>query len=445
MLKVSKKKSEETNHRLEDIKSDFITIASHQLRTPISGIRWSLDTLLSGRAGELSGKQKDVIQEAYQNNKFMVKVVNDLLRVSRLEEKGVDLVIKPTNLTKIIQETIKKFQDFALANNCDINFSIEPTLPKVYVDPLQIRPVIEALIDNAIRYTKSKGKIKISLQKFRNFLVFKIQDNGIGIPTDQHDLVFSKFFRARNAMKIQTEGLGLDLYIVKKIVEAHGGKIKFKSREKVGTTFYVYLPIILTRVSKAEQDDRKKDDESTADDILKKEREFVSVTVHELKAPLGITKWSLEMLKGQKAGQLNNDQVELINQIYRGNERLLTLVRDLLDLAKLQEGKFDVKPQAVQLETIINDVVPGFQVEAKRKNINLTVSNFKKPLPKISGDPNRIAQVITNLVSNAVKYTPNKGKVTIGVKQIESAALKKIGEQTRLLTFKCSRHWRWNI
>ena len=97
MLEILDKKSDRSSHRLEDIKSDFITIASHQLRTPISGIRWSLDTLLSGRAGELSDKQKEVVKEAYQNNKFMVKVVNDLLKVSRIEEKGIDLVIRPTD------------------------------------------------------------------------------------------------------------------------------------------------------------------------------------------------------------------------------------------------------------------------------------------------------------------------------------------------------------
>src|SRR3989338_9959856 len=118
MIRTNQSTIFEPAQTLEDIKSDFITVASHQLRTPISGIRWSLDTLLSGRAGKLSEKQKEVASEAYQNNKFMVKVVNDLLRVSRLEEKGVTLVPQFLSLKKIVKESIEQFKDLATALNC---------------------------------------------------------------------------------------------------------------------------------------------------------------------------------------------------------------------------------------------------------------------------------------------------------------------------------------
>lgn len=416
------------SQKLEEIKSDFITVASHQLRTPIAAVRWSLDILLSGKAGRLSEKQKNLIKEAYQNNKFMVKIVNDLLRTSRIEEKGVKPVIQLADLTQIVKEVIKRAKDFAKAHNCKITFQTEKNLHLAYFDPLQIKSVIESLVDNAVHYSKAKGEVKIYLGKAGDFLLFKIQDNGIGIPNDQKDLIFSKFFRARNAIKTQADGLGLNLYLAKKIIEAHGGRIEFESTENKGSTFYLYLPIAGRKENKRLEIEKldRKEEEKDSEDILKKEREFVSVTVHELKAPLGITKWSLEALKSSRPGKLNDEQLELINQIYRGNERLLVLVRDLLDLAKLQEGKFDVKPQPIQLETIIKDVVVGFKIEAQRKNIKIELPLFKELLPKVIGDQNRIAQVITNLISNAVKYTPENGRVTIKVRKLSGRNIKEL-------------------
>ncbi len=418
----SSQRSNNGSDNLEGIKSDFITVASHQLRTPISAIRWSLDTLLSGRAGDLSGKQREVINEAYQNNKFMVKVVNDLLKVSRIEEKGVQLVPQLVNLAKLVRSIIKKHQDFLKACNCKVALIIENGLPKAYFDSLNIEPVIDALLDNAIRYSQGRGEIKITLKKVKKYLLFKIQDNGIGIPANQQHLVFSKFFRGRNAMRAQTEGLGLDLYLVKRVIEATGGKVTFKSLENKGSIFSVYLPLAKNKLNQIKPDNKKE----KAEDILKKEREFVSITVHELKAPLGITKWSLEMLKGGKPGKLNTNQLELIEQIYRGNERLLVLVRDLLNLAKLQEGKFEVEPKPIQFESVISDVINGFYAEVKRKKLNLEWLKPKKPLPKVLADSSRTAQVVTNLISNAIKYTPPNGKVVISIKAASGSELKKI-------------------
>lgn len=426
MAKSKKKQVAKEINDLEEIKSDFITVASHQLRTPISAIRWSLDTLLSGRAGRLLKKQKEVASEAYQNNNFMVKVVNDLLRVSRLEEKGINLTPKPTNLAKLIREAIKKQEDFCTACNCKFVLNIEKSLPKAYVDPLQIKLVVDALIDNAIRYGKSKGVVKITLKKLKEHLLLKIQDKGIGISTDQQKLVFSKFFRGRNAMKAQTEGLGLNLYLAKKIVEASGGKIDFNSKENKETTFNIYLPLSAKDSSGVINLKSKREEPN---DILKKEREFVSITVHELKAPLGTTKWSLEILKNEKSGKLNKNQSELIDQIYRGNERLLVLVRDLLNLSKLQEGKFEIETKTIQFYKVINDVVDGFRLEAQKKKIKFQWSPPTKVLPKVKADPNRIAQVATNLVSNAVKYTPNSGQIVVKIEKKTGAQLKKISNQ----------------
>ena len=407
---------------VQDVKGDFITIASHQLRTPISAIRWSLDTLLSGRAGELSEKQKEVVLEAYQNNKFMVKVVNDLLRVSRVDEKGVILSPQYFDLTKMINELMVLHQALAKASNCTLEFSNPDGLTKVFADSVEIQAVISNLIDNAIRYSKNKCCVKINLKKAGDYLLLTIKDTGIGILQKQQSLVFSKFFRGENAMKLQTEGMGVNLYLAKKIIEASGGKIEFVSSEGQGTCFSIYLPTTKEQYDLLQAGNIKDDPL----DILKKEREFVSITVHELKAPLGITKWSLEMLKSHKPGPLSTDQLELIDQIYRGNERLLVLVRDLLNLSKLQEGKFEIESRLIQFEDVVSDVVNGFTVEAARKKTKLIWNKPKVALPKISADPNRVAQVATNLVSNAIKYTPDGGQVNVSLKKMSCQELKTI-------------------
>lgn len=429
--KKNKKTTSPSN--LEDIKSDFITVASHQLRTPISAIRWSLDTLMSGRVGKLTDKQKEIANEAYQNNKFMIKVVNDLLRVSRIEEKGINLIPEFVNLNPIITEIVKKYEDLANAFNCKITFRPGKNIGKAYVDPIQIKSVIEALVDNAVRYTKVKGKINIALKKIKDEIVFTITDNGIGIPEEEKGLVFSKFYRGTNAIKAQTEGLGLDLYVIKKIVNASRGRIEFKSKKNLGTSFSLYLPAIKKQVEVVKID---KAEEVEAARALKKEREFVSITVHELKTPLGITKWSLEMLQSQKPGKLNDNQLELIGQVYRGNERLLVLVGDLLNLSKLQEGKFEIDIKKISFASVVTDVVRSFKAQAEKKELELTWNQAKANLPKVSADQARVAQVVTNLVSNAVKYTPEKGRVEVALEKKTGQQLKNLNKKSRTINIQ---------
>ncbi len=406
---------------LEHIKSDFITVASHQLRTPISAIRWSLDTLLQNRVGQLTEKQRQVVNEAYHNNTLMVKIVNDLLRVARIEEKGVNPVPELVNVRAMTDEIIKRHAIFAKASNTTVSVKADRALPKAYIDPLNLEVILDVLIDNAIRYTKARGKVIIEFKKVNGFLSVQVHDNGIGIPSKQHHLVFSKFFRGENASTVQTEGLGLDLYITKRIVEAAGGSINFRSVAGKGSTFIINVPVDQKQYERAAIQEYQQDNFER----LKKEREFVSITVHELKAPLGTSKWSLELLLGKRSGPLTADQVELIERVYRGNERLLVLVRDLLNLSKLQEGKFEIAPIATSLDQLITDVVQSFSDEARQKSVRLVVPASKK-LPKVLADPNRIGQVLTNLVSNAVKYTPQNGSVTITVQKMSGQSLEKL-------------------
>jgi signal transduction histidine kinase len=225
------------------MKSEFISIVSHQLRSPLSNLAWALELLMSGRLGEIEEGQIEYFKILKENSDRMKDLVKDLLIVSRIESARLSLKKEEFSLEELTKEIIKEFEPVAKASNCEIEFSFEENLPKIFGDRYQIRQVIENLLDNAIRYTKGKGKVKIKIKKEKNFVHFEIEDNGVGIPKEDQKFIFQKFFRASNVLKYKTQGTGLGLYISKAIIERSGGKIGFKSQEGVGSTFWFKLPI----------------------------------------------------------------------------------------------------------------------------------------------------------------------------------------------------------
>jgi signal transduction histidine kinase len=225
------------------MKSEFISIVSHQLRSPLSNLAWAIELLMSGKLGKIEEQQVEYFKILKENSDRMKDLVKDLLIVSRIESARLFLKREEFSLEELVKEIIKEFEPFAKASNCQIEFSFEENLPKIYGDRYQIRQVIENLLDNAIRYTKGKGKVKIKIKKEKNFVHFEIEDNGVGIPKEDQKFIFQKFFRASNVLKYKTQGTGLGLYISKAIIERSGGKIGFKSQEGVGSTFWFKLPI----------------------------------------------------------------------------------------------------------------------------------------------------------------------------------------------------------
>jgi signal transduction histidine kinase len=225
------------------MKSEFISVISHQLRTPLSNLRWVVELLMSGRLGKIKEKQIEYFRILKENSARMGELVKDLLTVSRIETKTLPLNKEEISLEKIIRELIKEFKPFAQASNVEIKFVSQKKLPKVFIDPSQIKLVLENLLDNAIRYIKEKGKILVKLEKKGEKIYFEIRDNGVGIPKEDQRYIFQKFFRSGNIMKKQTQGSGLGLYIAKSIVVKSGGKIGFKSQEDRGSTFWFTVPI----------------------------------------------------------------------------------------------------------------------------------------------------------------------------------------------------------
>jgi len=204
--------------RLNRMKTEFVAVASHQLRTPLSALKWQTELLLSKSKKGLSVKQIKDIETIDMLSNRMIRLVNDLLDVARIDQKRLWLKTELTDLAAITKKTIKENETLAAARNIEIVF-IEKKTPKVMVDPEKIKLAIENLISNSIKYTTERGKVEIKIAKKGNSLVFSIKDNGVGIPEEQQDLVFSKFFRSDNVVKYQTEGTGMGLYITKNIVD----------------------------------------------------------------------------------------------------------------------------------------------------------------------------------------------------------------------------------
>ena len=229
---------------VEAMKSEFVSLASHQLRTPLSGMKWSLDMLLEGEFGKLGVRQKKIIQGAFSANDRAIEVVNDLLDVSRIEEGQFGYSFSPQSLEGLVSAVLKKFSQQIRRKKLLFAYEQPKTpLPKVSIDSEKFEMVIQNIIDNAVKYTLETDKIRIYFEKSATHVDFIVEDTGIGIPEAQQSRVFDKFFRASNAVKLQTTGSGLGLFIAKSITESHRGKISFVSKENKGSTFRVSLPI----------------------------------------------------------------------------------------------------------------------------------------------------------------------------------------------------------
>lgn len=225
------------------LKSEFVGIVSHQLRAPLSNLKWAIEILMSERIDGLDEKQSEYAHILRENIGRMNKLISDLLIASRIETENMPLAKEDFDLAKETEKIVTDFKHFARAANVVLNLETEPGLPLVWADPEKIRQVIENLLDNAVRYIKGRGEVRIRLFKKDENLVFEIRDTGVGIPLEDQPYIFQRFFRSKNIMRQQTQGSGLGLFIAKSIIERSGGKIGFESRAGKGTAFYFTLPI----------------------------------------------------------------------------------------------------------------------------------------------------------------------------------------------------------
>lgn len=228
---------------IDRAKTEFVSLASHQLRTPLSAINWYTEMLLGGDAGNITKKQKDYLSEVYNGSKRMSSLVNALLNVSRIELGAFSIKPEPTKIKDIVVSVLKELKPMIVAGGIKVSSRFDKKIPTIKLDRKLIRIVLQNILSNAVKYSKSKGSIRVGVKRSNDSIIIRVSDSGYGIPKNQQSKIFTKLFRADNIRGIETTGTGLGLYIVKAILDNTDGKIWFKSAKNKGATFYVQIPL----------------------------------------------------------------------------------------------------------------------------------------------------------------------------------------------------------
>lgn len=225
---------------------EFVSLAAHQLRTPLSALKWSLDMLRKGEVGALTAEQMPFIEKIETTNNHLITLVNDLLNVSRLEEQRMVFTAESFDAVQKTRDVL----DMARKSYADKKLSLTADMPArpvtLTTDPGKIEMALLNIIDNAFKYTPAGGAITITLAATPRAVTWTITDSGIGIPRPQQRRLFEKFFRADNAIKSQIAGTGLGLYLARKIIEHEHGTLTIASAESKGTTVTITLPLAST-------------------------------------------------------------------------------------------------------------------------------------------------------------------------------------------------------
>ncbi len=236
-------KNEQEMREIDKLKSEFVKIASHQLRTPLTSIKWSSEDLLT-RWDKLSDDQREqYVQQIHASNERMIALIRELLDISKIDIENfttsAELVWLPPILDQVLADMAKEIEQ----KHINIDQNIDPNLSVMFFDPVWLRLIFQNLLTNAVKYSASDQSVTISVARQTVDVLISVFDSGCGIPEGQKSQIFSKFFRADNAKELVSEGSGVGLYITKTIVEGAGGSMWFDSTENKGSTFYVKIPI----------------------------------------------------------------------------------------------------------------------------------------------------------------------------------------------------------
>jgi len=230
-------------HRLDEAKDEFISMASHQLRTPLTSVKGYISMVLEGDAGKVTSTQKQLLGEAFGSSERMVHLINDFLDVSRLQTGKFVIDKKSVNLALVVKDELAALATSAAQRGMSFIYKMPKKFPLLMLDEGKIRQVIMNFCDNAIYYSKDGSKIIVELSLTDKDVIFVVKDSGIGVPLDQQAHVFTKFFRATNARTQRPDGTGVGLFLAKKVMIAHGGDVIFESKENKGSTFGFRLPL----------------------------------------------------------------------------------------------------------------------------------------------------------------------------------------------------------
>lgn len=240
------KELEEANERLQqldELKSEFINIAAHQLRTPLSEIKWALGFIINDESTFITPEKKEILIKSNESNEKIIKIINSLLETGKAKSGNLVYNFKECSIEKIIRNAVKDFSSVAEKKKIGLYLNKSKTgIPNIEIDPVKINIAVSILIENALNYTPEYERVEITIENRDDHVRVAVKDNGIGISEKETNKVFTRFFRSARAIKVQTDGTGLGLHIAKNIIEAHKGKIWFESKEGKGTTFYFTIP-----------------------------------------------------------------------------------------------------------------------------------------------------------------------------------------------------------
>lgn len=229
---------------LDEVKDEFMSMASHQLRTPLTSVKGYISMVLEGDAGKVSAQQHKLLLEAFNSSERMVRLISDFLDVSRLQTGKFVIEKAPFDLAAVVKQEVRDLELIAHSHDLKLRLNVRTKGPVVInADEQKVRQVIMNYIDNAIYYSSAKSTIIINLEQVKNEVAFTVVDTGIGVPEAEQTKLFTKFFRAPNARQRRPDGTGIGLYLTRRVLNAHGGSIIFSSKEGKGSTFGFRLPI----------------------------------------------------------------------------------------------------------------------------------------------------------------------------------------------------------
>lgn len=243
-------------HKLDEAKDEFLSMASHQLRTPLTSVKGYISMVLEGDVGKITSTQRRLLSEAFISSERMVHLINDFLNVSRLQTGKFILEQRATDLAKVVDQEVDSLQTTAKTHDLTLKFRKPSYFPVLYVDENKLRQVLMNFIDNAIYYSHEGTTVDIKLEVVDGDALLTVHDTGIGVPKSEQAHLFTKFFRATNARRQRPDGTGVGLFLAKKVIVAHGGSMVFESVEGEGSTFGFRIPV--KKLSLAPKDETDK-------------------------------------------------------------------------------------------------------------------------------------------------------------------------------------------
>lgn len=228
--------------KLDETKDEFISMASHQLRTPLTSVKGYLSMVLEGDAGKLKPQQEALLKQSFLSSQRMVNLIADLLNLSRINTGKFVIDASPTDLRTVVEAEMAQLQESAKAKNITMVYECPESFPTLMLDENKIHQVVMNFMDNAVYYTPDGGQITISLVETPTAVEYRVKDSGIGVPREMQRHLFTKFYRADNARRMRPDGTGLGIYMAKKVILAQGGTIIFESEEGKGSTFGFRFP-----------------------------------------------------------------------------------------------------------------------------------------------------------------------------------------------------------